>query len=362
VTLDGPDRRFDDRTQVSLLVRLKFPRLEDFRYRYTKDISKGGIFLLANSARPVGTRIVVHLLPPGDDTGLELVGEVAYTVTPLEAKAQGRSPGMGVRFIDLTSEKRRAIEAYLLGVATSLTPATPYDPSRTIVDSSPPAARPRPAGPPPPPPPAPADKTLDEQTTVRLQSSVIRARPSFEADATEPSSRMPDDYFEADVREQLERVKNCSHYDALGLTSSTRTIDIRRAYLALTKKYHPDNFFRRSSTTLTSELEDLYERLTDAYETLSSPERRAAYDAKIGVSSLPEGIGGGADGVRKAAARPPHPMQVQQAMFLVMDARKAIRAGTPNEAVQMLRSALSFDATNSEARGLLQKLLKGGTQ
>ncbi|MBI3074145.1 MAG: DnaJ domain-containing protein, partial [Deltaproteobacteria bacterium] len=340
MAIDGPDRRFDDRTQVSLLVRLKFPRLEDFRYRYTKDISKGGIYLLANVARPIGTRIVVHLLPPGDDTGLELVGEVAYIVTPDQAKAEGRSPGMGVRFIDLTSEKRRAIEAYLVGLSTSLVPAPAFNPSKTVADSEMPTTR-FPSVRPPPPPSA----REEEPTTVRMQQPVVQALPSFDADQTEPTSRLPDQYLEAEARDQLERVKNCSLYEALGLTSSTRTVDVRRAYLALTKKYHPDNYFRRASATLTAVLEELYERLTDAYDTLSSAEKRAAYDAKNGVVTGAETSGSNDDALRKAAARPPHPMQVQQAIFLVMDARKAIRAGNPKEAVQMLRSAVSFDPT-----------------
>ena len=165
---------------------------------------------------------------------------------------------------------------------------------------------------------------------------------------------MPGERLGADVGEQLERVKACAWCEALGLSPDARTIDIRRAYLALTKRYHPDNFFRRSTPSFTAALEDVYERLTEAYDTLASSEKRAAYDSMIGVSSAHE--------PPKAAAPEANPMQIQQAMFLVMDARKAIRAGNPTEAIQMLRSARSFDPSNDDARSLLEKLLKGGTR
>ena len=37
----GEERRESERTQGAFVVRMRFPRLEDFRYRYTRDLSRG---------------------------------------------------------------------------------------------------------------------------------------------------------------------------------------------------------------------------------------------------------------------------------------------------------------------------------
>ncbi|MDX2213310.1 MAG: J domain-containing protein [Oculatellaceae cyanobacterium bins.114] len=70
-----------------------------------------------------------------------------------------------------------------------------------------------------------------------------------------------------------------NYYQVLGLTPSASVQQIRRTYRELSKLYHPD----------TTELPDAiatakFQRLNEAYATLSSPEKRATYDLKIGYS------------------------------------------------------------------------------
>ena len=56
-------------------------------------------------------------------------------------------------------------------------------------------------------------------------------------------------------------------------------MDIRQQYRLLSKKFHPD-------TTILpeSEARAKFQRLNEAYGTLSNPERRSLYDLKIGFS------------------------------------------------------------------------------
>jgi curved DNA-binding protein CbpA len=70
-----------------------------------------------------------------------------------------------------------------------------------------------------------------------------------------------------------------TYYSLLGLHPSASVIDIRRAYRELSKLYHPD----------TTELPDniattRFQKINEAYATLSNPERRLSYDLKIGYS------------------------------------------------------------------------------
>jgi DnaJ domain len=72
-----------------------------------------------------------------------------------------------------------------------------------------------------------------------------------------------------------------NYYTQLGLVPSASTQQIRRAYRELSKLYHPD------TTTLASAIAtEKFQQLNEAYATLSSPERRIAYDLKIGYSRI----------------------------------------------------------------------------
>lgn len=72
-----------------------------------------------------------------------------------------------------------------------------------------------------------------------------------------------------------------SYYGVMGLHPSASNIAIRRAYRQLSKKYHPD------TTELPAHVATVkFQRLNEAYATLSSPEQRSLYDLKIGYSRL----------------------------------------------------------------------------
>jgi curved DNA-binding protein CbpA len=72
-----------------------------------------------------------------------------------------------------------------------------------------------------------------------------------------------------------------TYYDVLGLHPAASVVDIRRSYRRLSKKYHPDTT-KLTSSVATSK----FQRLNEAYATLSSPERRSLYDLKIGYSRI----------------------------------------------------------------------------
>jgi len=72
-----------------------------------------------------------------------------------------------------------------------------------------------------------------------------------------------------------------TYYALLGLYPTASQVEIRRAYRELSKRYHPD------TTDLAPEIATVkFQKLNEAYGTLSSPERRALYDLKIGYSRI----------------------------------------------------------------------------
>lgn len=72
-----------------------------------------------------------------------------------------------------------------------------------------------------------------------------------------------------------------SHYALLGVHPSASPLEIRRSYRELSKRYHPD------TTDLPAKVATAkFQQLNEAYATLSNPERRIAYDQKIGYSRI----------------------------------------------------------------------------
>ena len=62
------------------------------------------------------------------------------------------------------------------------------------------------------------------------------------------------------------------HYEVLGVAAAAEPAEIKRAFRALSRKYHPD-------VNPDSE-QEIYRRITASYNILSDPERRALYDRK----------------------------------------------------------------------------------
>lgn len=76
-------------------------------------------------------------------------------------------------------------------------------------------------------------------------------------------------------------------YAVLGVSESASLSDIKKAYRALAKKHHPDaNQGRKSS-------EEKFKEISEAYEILSDPEKRARYDALRRGGYSFDGMSGG---------------------------------------------------------------------
>lgn len=72
-----------------------------------------------------------------------------------------------------------------------------------------------------------------------------------------------------------------NYYALLELRPTASAQQIRRAYRELSKLYHPDTTQLPSAIAVAK-----FQQLNEAYATLSSPERRFAYDLKIGCSRV----------------------------------------------------------------------------
>ena len=61
------------------------------------------------------------------------------------------------------------------------------------------------------------------------------------------------------------------YYEVLGLSKGASEDEIKKAYRKLSKKYHPD-------INKEPDAEEKFKEVSEAYEILSDPQKRAAYD------------------------------------------------------------------------------------
>ena len=81
-----------------------------------------------------------------------------------------------------------------------------------------------------------------------------------------------------------------SHYDTLGVAENAAPEMIKKAYVSLVKEYHPDH--AGSNEDKQQEYNERLLKIMAAYEVLSNPESKAAYDqerAGIPAAPLPRG-------------------------------------------------------------------------
>jgi curved DNA-binding protein CbpA len=93
-----------------------------------------------------------------------------------------------------------------------------------------------------------------------------------------PTAAVPDE--QSDLKALFARLdKARNHYDVLDVGRNARPDEVRDAYHALARKYHPDRYHQRDSEAR-RQIESAFARIARAYETLGESSARDAYDAQ----------------------------------------------------------------------------------
>lgn len=69
-----------------------------------------------------------------------------------------------------------------------------------------------------------------------------------------------------------------SHYELFGLKDGFTRDDLKRAYYTLSRRFHPDRFYRQDLGELQSQVEEVFVGINEAYRVLGDEAERARYD------------------------------------------------------------------------------------
>jgi curved DNA-binding protein CbpA len=89
------------------------------------------------------------------------------------------------------------------------------------------------------------------------------------------------DKLREDIVRKLHFYSSADFYEVLSVARQAKSAEIKAAYYKLAKKYHPDRHRQSDHGDLRHKLESLFAIITQAYETLSEPAQRAAYDERL---------------------------------------------------------------------------------
>ncbi|MGD1010061.1 MAG: DnaJ domain-containing protein [Candidatus Aminicenantales bacterium] len=100
----------------------------------------------------------------------------------------------------------------------------------------------------------------------------------------------------ADVLAFREAAAQKSFYQILGVGKTASEEEIKKAYFQMARRFHPDRFERKAAAEYKNQIDEVFDRITNAYRVLSNKDKRKDYDSGIATGAQEEGQ----DSVKKA--------------------------------------------------------------
>lgn len=171
----------------------------------------------------------------------------------------------------------------------------------------------------------------------------------------------------------LEAKLSANHFEVLGVSAAATSDQVRDAFHALSRKFHPDRFHGRELGSFKGRIDKVFKRLVEAHSVLNDPTKRQAYlDANPFVRAAMKAAGGGPAAVvektaedeareaerRARLARHPYLARASKVSEHLTKARAHIAKNEFSHAFTVLNLAAQVDPQNAEVKALLPEVRK----
>lgn len=218
---------------------------------------------------------------------------------------------------------------------------------------------------------------------VKRRKSAIPKKPKSRSSLVPETidESLIDPTLELDVKVQREILEfelrlDDNYFDLLSVNTSATPAEIKRAYFKLSKRFHPDCFFRKNVGHFGERLHKIFKRVSEAYELLTNPVSRKKIEASVlrevrTGSQSGSATGGQPVGAPKAPLSPVERLR-QRMPFRVPEevrdqksakgdelfraAQLAQKMGRHAEAAANMRLAVAFDPFNREYKRVLGEI------
>lgn len=230
----------DKRKHKRLHKRLfaKFGHAQPEKVGYTEDISSEGLFIKTNAVLSSGTELVIQLTL-SDNRVIQLKGRVQWTkYVPPALLRHVKKTGIGVH-LDCPPEDFQALVKSIEG------PEAVEGFTDTIEDA--------------------ADISPESGDAAHADVALLSVQEISAAHAA---------------------LEQQDYYQLLGVAREAGPVEIKRAYYRVAKRYHPDRYGDAGFADVIDQLKMLFVRVNTAYHTLSSGERKRAYDLEVAEQTI----------------------------------------------------------------------------
>ena len=149
----------------------------------------------------------------------------------------------------------------------------------------------------------PTAERPDATAAATAKPSEEAKQPAAETATTEAAIAPKDPKDE--LAELFERAEAGSHYEVLGVGHLSKPDEIKRAYYALARRFHPDRFRQTVAEDERQRVELAFAKIAQAYDLLKDSAQRAAYDLKLSASRAQAATADAAPPERTAEAAQP---------------------------------------------------------
>lgn len=199
-------------------------------------------------------------------------------------------------------------------------------------NAPPPEPAPEPA-PTPQPTPSSAPEPPKERRSAVATFDVGLLAPKYDpAELDEPVEIAPEQ--KKRILDFYYRLDDLDHYTLLGITGEANKKGIKRAYFELAAQFHPDRYFNKNLGTFKPKMEVLFNRITEAHDTLVDVDKRAEYDAYLAEVATTRGMEAMLERAMAESARATAEAEAEAAQAAEAAAREAahppVQATTPS--------------------------------